>query len=306
MSVLPGLLGTPDHHGRYDYSAIVDRPNFTWPGGARLAIHIDVNVEWFAFDDAGGAVLASRNPVPDVLNYAWRDYGNRVGLWRMLALLDELELPAAALLNAAVTEHAPRIVEAFAARGDEFVAHGHTNSDEPGEMSKRGERSVIERSRDALRDVTGAAPKGYLAPLISESAHTPDLLDAAGFEYLLDWAHDEQPVWFETDRSEGGAGRILSVPYPQELNDVPQIMGRRREGAEFADMIRSAYGVHREECEARPVVMGIALHPYLMGQAHRFAHLAAVLRELREKADDKVWFTTPGAISDHFRGLHLA
>lgn len=126
-----GLGGPPDHHGRYGFSPITERPDFAWPNGARLAVHLCLNVEWFAFDDEGGAVLASRNPAPDVLNYAWRDYGNRMGLWRMLRLLDELDLPCAAMLNAAVCEHAPQIVEAFAERGAEIVAHGHTNSDAP-------------------------------------------------------------------------------------------------------------------------------------------------------------------------------
>jgi hypothetical protein len=227
-----GLGGPPDHHGRYGFSPVTERPDFSWSGGARLAVHVCVNVEWFAFDDAGGAALASRNPAPDVLNYAWHDYGNRVGLWRMLALADALEPSLAGMLNAAVCEHPPRIVEAFLERGAEIVPHGHTNSDTPGQMSKGAERDVIERLRDAIQAMTGAAPRGYLAPLVSESAHTPDLLDGLGFQYLLDWAHDERPVWFDTDAGEGGAGRILSVSCPQELNDVPQIVGRRRKGAE--------------------------------------------------------------------------
>lgn len=185
------------------------------------------------------------------------------------------------------------------------MAHGHTNSTEPGQMSREDEAAMILQTRDRLAEATGTPPTGYLAPLISESVHTPDLLEAAGYSYLLDWAHDEQPVWFDTRRPDGGTGRILSVPYPQELNDVPQIMGRRREGAEFADMIRSAYDVHARECAERPVVMGIALHPYLMGQAHRFAHLDRVLRDLKARAGEDVWWTTPGAIDRHYRALDL-
>ena len=113
----------------------------------------------------------------------------------MLELFDKLELPIVALLNAAVCDHAPQIVEAFQSRGDEIVAHGHTNSTEPGQLSRADELAMLKNARSRLKAATGKAPKGYLAPLISESVRTPDLLDEAGYEYLLDWAHDEQPIW---------------------------------------------------------------------------------------------------------------
>jgi len=293
------------HHDRYRFSPITERPDFSWPEGKRLAVYIGVNVEWFAFNEGVGAVLAASNPQPDVLNYAWRDYGNRVGIWRMLDLFDRLELPAVALLNSAVCDYAPQIVQAFQTRGDEIVSHGYTNSTQPGQLSCVDEQSMLKSTRDRLAQATGTAPKGYLAPLISESVHTPDLLDEAGYEYLLDWAHDEQPIWFKT-AAKNGAGRILSVPYPQELNDVPQIMGRRREASEFADMIIAAFKLHQRECAARPVVMGIALHPYLMGQANRFTQLERALHSIKEQAGSETWFTTAGAINTHFRGLDIA
>lgn len=144
----------------------------------------------------------------------------------------------------------------------------------------------------------GQAPKGWLGPWISHSHVTPDLLQEAGYEYLLDWCHDDQPVWMQTRR-----GRILSVPYPQELNDIPQIVGRKREGAEFADMIIDAFDVLLEESERRPLVMGIALHGYLMGHPHRLKHLDRALRYMRERQGDRVWWTTAGAVNDHFRTL---
>lgn len=293
------------HHNRYPFSPITERPDFSWPEGKRLAVYIGVNVEWFAFNQAGGAVLASANPQPDVLNHAWRDYGNRVGIWRMLDLFDRLELPVVALLNTAVCDHAPQIVQAFQTRGDEIVSHGYTNSTHPGQLSRAEEQTMLKDTRAQLAQITGTAPTGYLAPLISESIHTPDLLDEAGYEYLLDWAHDEQPVWFDTN-TQNGTGRILSVPYPQELNDVPQIMGRRRAASEFADMIVSAFELHQRECAARPVVMGIALHPYLMGQANRFAQLERALSSIKARAGSETWFTTAGAINQHFRSLDIA
>jgi hypothetical protein len=123
-------------------------------------------------------------------------------------------------------------------------------------------------------------------------------LQEAGYTYLLDWCHDDQPVWMTTRK-----GRILSVPYPQELNDIPQIVARKREGEDFADMILDAFAVLHEESTRRPLVMGIALHAYIVGQPHRFRHLARALREMVKRADGKVWFTTAGAIAEHAAAL---
>ncbi|WP_299822115.1 polysaccharide deacetylase family protein [uncultured Jannaschia sp.] len=154
------------HHNRYDFSPITKQPNFDWPGGKRLAVHIGVNVEWFSFDNEGGAVLAQAKPAPDVMNYTWRDYGNRVGIWRMFDLFDRLGVPVAGLLNDAVADHAPQIVERFMARGDEIVAHGRTNSEAPGQLPVDEERAMIEQARSRLHEATGTTPKGYLVPLI--------------------------------------------------------------------------------------------------------------------------------------------
>ena len=288
------------HHDRFPYSAITDRPDFSWPDGKRLAIYLGINLESFAFGSGEGAVLASPNPAPDVLNFAWRDYGNRVGVWRMIQLLDDLGLPCTVLPNTAMYHHASPVMEAFRSRGHEVAAHGRTNSEKQGEMSEDEERSLIEEVTAEIESREGTRPKGWLGPFISESMHTPDLLEEAGYEYVLDWAHDEQPVWMQTR-----SGRILAVPYPQELNDVPQIMGRRAEAPEFARMILDAFELHLAECERRPVVMGIAFHPYLMGQAHRFGHLRDVLRRVVDSADDRVWLTTAGDINTRFRGLGL-
>ena len=288
------------HHGRYPYSAIIDRPDFSWPENKRLAIYIAVNLECFPFGEGTGATLTSEKPKPDVLNYAWRDYGNRVGVWRMLDLFDELDLPSTALINSEMYTQAPRVVEAFRERGDEISAHGRTNAEKQGQMSEGDESALIAEATQTIKEAEGATPKGWLGPWISESEVTPDLLQEAGYDYLLDWSHDDQPVWMKTRR-----GRILSVPYPQELNDIPQIVNRQKEGRMFADMILDAYATFEAESAARPLVMGIALHPYIIGQAHRLPHLARALKQLRERADERVWFTTAGAISDHFRSLSV-
>ena len=279
-------------HGRYPYSAITERRPYDWPDGKRLAIYIGLNLEWFAFGEGLGAELAPGGPPPDVLNYAWRDYGNRVGVFRIADLFGELKLPVSLLLNAQMLEHAPQAIRAFP--GAEIVGHGRTNSERQGTLSEAEERVLIAETTAALEKFSGERPRGWLGPWISQSPLTPDLLQEARYSYLLDWCHDDQPTWMTTRK-----GRILSVPYPQELNDIPQIVARKREGADFADMIVDAFEVLQADCDKRPLVLGIALHAYIMGQPHRFKHLARALSHLVRKADDKVWFTTAGEIAAH-------
>lgn len=289
----------PDH-GRYAYSAITKRPDFTWPDGRRLAVYLGMNVECFGFGAGLGAELAPGGPQPDVLNYCWRDYGNRVGAWRMLELFDRLGVPTTALVNSDIYHAAPGLAEAFRHRGDEIAGHGRTNAERQGTLAEQDERALIAEATDVLTAHEGQAPKGWLGPWISQSIVTPDLLHEAGYEYLLDWCHDDQPTWMTTRN-----GRILSVPYPQELNDIPQIVGRKREGADFADMICDAFDVMLEESARRPLVMGIALHGYLMGQPHRLKHLERALRYIQDTGGDRVWWTTAGAINDRYRDLGL-
>ncbi|MDX8347331.1 polysaccharide deacetylase family protein [Cognatiyoonia sp. IB215446] len=284
------------HHGRYAYSAITDRPDFDWPDGRRLAVYLGMNLECFAFGEGLGAELAPGGPQPDVLNYGWRDYGNRVGAWRMLELFDRLSVPTTALVNSDLYEHAPGLIEAFRNRGDEIAGHGRTNAERQGVLDEDAERALIEEATKTVEQHEVHRPKGWLGPWISQSAVTPDLLEEAGYEYLLDWCHDDQPIWMKTR-----GGRILSVPYPQELNDIPQIVGRKREGAEFGDMICDAFDVMLEESTRRPLVMGIALHGYLMGHPHRLKHLERALRHIRDNGGDQIWWTTAGAISDHYK-----
>lgn len=283
-------------HGRYTYSAITDRDDFDWPDGRRLAVYLGMNLECFAFGEGLGAKLAPGGPRPDILNYTWRDYGNRVGAWRMLELFDRLDVRTTALVNSDLYREAPGLVDAFRARGDEIAGHGRTNAERQGCLPEAEERALIEEATSTIENHENVRPKGWLGPWISQSVVTPDLLEEAGYEYLLDWCHDDQPVWMRTRK-----GRILSVPYPQELNDIPQIVGRKREGADFGDMICDAFDVMVEESERRPLVMGIALHGYIMGHPHRLKHLERALRHMFEAGGEKVWWTTAGAINTHYR-----
>ncbi|MEO9650478.1 MAG: polysaccharide deacetylase family protein [Roseobacter sp.] len=287
-------------HNRYTYQSIQDRPDFSWPNNARLAVYLGMNLECFSFAEGLGAEIAPGGPQPDVLNYTWRDYGNRVGAPRMRELFDRLGVPCTALINSDLYVQAPGLGESFAVRGDEIAGHGRTNAERQGDLSQEEERRLILDATKVLSEQHGKAPKGWLGPWISQSVHTPDLLHEAGYEYLLDWCHDDQPTWMQTR-----SGRILSVPYPQELNDIPQIVARKREGSEFADMIIDAFDVMLAESTRRPLVLGIALHGYLMGHPHRIGHLERALQHIQTVGGDKVWWTTAGGINDHYRSLDL-
>ena len=290
-------------HDRYDYAPWRGRARWTWPGGARLAVYLGVNLEHFAFGEGLGAELAPGaasgvGPHPDILNHAWRDYGNRVGAWRLLDLLDTLSLPCTVLLNSAMYDHAPALVAAHRARGDEIAGHGRTNSERQGVLGEAAERALIEVATAAIRAHEGAPPRGWLSPWISESATTPDLLAEAGYRYTLNWCADDQPVWHRTR-----AGRLLAVPYPQEVNDIPSIIARKDGAEAFADMIVADFEERlRQVRDGVAQVMGIALHPYIVGQPYRMRALRRALEHVAARREE-VWVCTAGAVFDHVAGL---
>jgi allantoinase len=294
---IPGAPVLPTH-GRYRYSAIRHRPAYDWPNGTRLAVYVALNLEHFAFGEGLGAELAPAGPQPDVLNFAWRDYGNRVGVWRLLDLFDALELPASVLVNASIYGYCPEVMDAFRARGDEVVGHGRTNSERQGILDEDAERALIRGTTRVIEAAEGQAPSGWLGPWISQSRVTPDLLAEEGYGYLLDWCMDDQPIWFATR----GGGRILSVPYPQELNDIPAIVARKDSAEDFAATITAAFDEMRDQAASGPLVMGIALHPYIVGQPHRLRALRGALRHIAASRES-IWLTTAGAISAHCRTL---
>jgi allantoinase len=285
-------------HNRYGYAPLRGRADYTWPAGRRLAVYFALNLEHFSYGEGLGAELAPGGPHPDILNFAWRDYGNRVGAWYMLDAFDALQLPMAALVNSAMYDYAPELITACRARGDEIVGHGRTNAERQGDLDEAAERRLIGEATSRLTEAEGRPPEGWLGPWISHSHVTPDLLAEAGYRYLLDWCMDDQPIWFKCR----GGKRILAVPYPQEVNDIPQIVGRKIGGEAFADIIVDQFDEMLELSQTRPLVMGVALHAYLVGQPHRLRHLKRALRHIA-KHRDRIWLTTPGAIARHCESL---
>jgi len=278
-------------HDRYDYVPLRGRLNYTWPQGKRLAVYFALNLEHFSFGEGLGAELSPGGPQPDVLNFAWRDYGNRVGAWRCLELFDSLKLPAGVILNTALYDYCPELVAACVKRGDELIGHGHTNSERQGELAEEREIALLKSCKERIEKESKVRVSGWLSPWISESVVTPDLLAETGYRYTLNWCHDDQPVPLETR-----GGKLWSIPYPQELNDIPMIVARLMGAEEFADLIVDNFDEMLAQSKGQSLVMGIALHPYIVGQPYRLKHLRRALRHIAQK---RVWLTTPGKICDY-------
>jgi hypothetical protein len=282
-------------HGRYDYSPISARPDYSWPGGKRLAVHFCLNVEHFSFGEGLGNDYSVPQPHPNVRSFAWRDYGNRVGAWRLLEFAEEYGLPYALLINSALYDYCPELVEAYAARGDEIVGHGRTNAENLKDfLWEEDEARVIKEVADTFA-AAGVPATGWMGAGAYENATTPDLLKEAGYRYVMDWPADDQPFWLRTR-----SGPILSVPYPVELNDSPAVVHRQHSAHEFCDMLVDQFDEMVEQSEHAPLVCNLSIHPYVFGQPFRLRVLRNALAHcVNHPLKDRVWFCKPGDVSDY-------
>ena len=284
-------------HGRYGYSNITRRPDYSWPEGRRLALYVALNIEAFGFGVGKGAAIAPPDQAQSHSVFSWRDYGNRVGVWRLFDLLDDLGLPAEAQMNTEIYEAAPDIPERLRKRGDEILGHGVTNSDEQGELSEAEERALIEGVTGTIARHEGAPPVGWMSPWLSNSSLTMDLLQEAGYRYVMDWTMDDQPMWLRTRK-----GRILSVPYPIEVNDTRGIVWYRHSSAEFADMIVDQFDEMLEQSRRQPLVCPISLHPFVTGRPYRIRQLRRAFQHILEHREE-IWITRPRDICAHIEAL---
>jgi allantoinase len=281
-------------HDRYDYVPLPERKDYSWPGGKRLAFCLTTNVEWFAFGTGLGHDPAKTGEPQTHRNYSWRDYGNRIGIWRLFELFEELRLPAAHNCNSLLYRYAPQIMDAIRRRGDEVVAHGRTNAENLRGMWQPDEERLLREVTETIAQKEGKPPKGWMGAGAYETANTPDLLKELGYRYLMDWPMDDQPVWLRTR-----AGPILSVPYPIELNDAQAIIHRHQDAASFCDMIVAQFDEMIEQCRRHPLVMNVSVHPYVFGQPFRLRGLRRALKHCVGHAQhDFVWWTRPGEIAD--------
>jgi allantoinase len=280
----------------YPYSPIVARPRLEWPDGARVAFYIGLNIEHYHVDKpATSASMATIGLVPDPMNYGWRDYGVRVGIWRLIDLLDRVGMAASVLVNSEVCEHYPQIVEAGVERGWAWLGHGQTNSRLHTGFDEEDERAYLAEMHDAIATATGTQPRGWLGPAMTETFDTPRLLRELGYTYLLDWCNDDQPYALNVEG-------MISVPYSVELNDISLWVGRNFSGEDYVRWVTDHLDQLLEDGETTGRVMALPLHPFIVNQPARHKYLARVLDEIAGR--DGVWVTTSDAIAEHYLADH--
>jgi allantoinase len=289
----------PQEQDRYPYSAIVDRKPLRWPNGARVAVWVIPNIEHFLFDRPSTSVTAvTTSLVPDVLNYSWRDYGVRVGIWRMMDVMGKHGVKGTVALNSDVCRHYPRIIEAGKQLGWEWMGHGSNNSTLINRQSEEEEKQLIKNVVDTIKTSTGQQPRGWLSPALSESHRTLDILAENDIQYVGNWVNDEQPYPMRVK-----SGSIISMPYSIELNDIPVFLDQGQAPETFGKMISDQFDVLYEDGAKTGRVMSICLHPFLIGHPHRSKYFDQALAHIR--ARQEVWITTGGEINDWYRKNYL-
>ena len=278
----------------FSYSPIAGRPRFQWPGNARVALWVVPNIEHYQYLPGSTRVRNPwpRMPHPDVLGYSLRDYGNRVGVWRMLDVFDKHRIRATVSLNIANFEMYPEIMKACETRGYDTLCHGIFNTEYLWGMAEHEERAYIADCVARFRKLTGRQLRGWFSPGVSYTTRTLDLVAEAGFTYSADLYHDDQPTPLRVRQ-----GSLISVPYSMDLNDAV-LYRYDAEGEEFARWIMDHFDTVWSEGGEIPRVMCIALHPYMMGQPHRIRHLDHALAHIL--AHEGVWQATGAEIADWY------
>ena len=286
-------------HGRYDYSSLPNRVQYEWPNGTKLAVYVAMNIEAFSYGEGKGAAIAPPEQAMSHSIYSWRDYGNRIGFWRLMDMFDDLQIPVQHQLNTAIYDECPDIPERIRSRNDEFLGHGYTNSEEQGGLSEQKEKDLITECTATITKHEGKAPTGWMSPWLSNSETTMDLLQEAGYRYVMDWTMDDQPIWIKTR-----GGKILSMPYPVEANDNRGIVWYRYTSSEFTDMLIDNFDEMLEQTQrdGHPLVCPISLHPFVVGRPYRIRQLRRALEHIL-KYKDRIWLTRPGDICQHIENL---
>jgi peptidoglycan/xylan/chitin deacetylase (PgdA/CDA1 family) len=280
---------------RVPYSAIVDRPPLVLPGGARIVVWVIVNVEnWDARRPLPRTVLPPPmgNPlIPDLPNWAWHEYGMRVGYWRFLDCLTREGVVPTLAINGSVCEAYPRIAQAALDAGWEFMGHGYVQAPM---HNLEDQRSSIRRAIEIISRFTGRKVRGWESPGLTETIDTADLLASEGIEYVADWVLDDQPCMIRTS-----AGQIVSVPYTVEMNDVSMMAVAGHASDEFLKRGIRQFDRLYEESRTTTRVMSVSIHPYLTGVPHRIGYFEELIRYIKEK--DGVVFWTGEQILDWYK-----
>jgi peptidoglycan/xylan/chitin deacetylase (PgdA/CDA1 family) len=281
-------MGSGTVNGRYDYSPITSRRPGQWPHGKRLAVYVAVGVEEYRFGDGQTEDILPAMPAPDWANRSWRDYGNRVGAFRLFDRLSHFGIAPTVLLNTMVYDSAPAVMHAARAAGAEIVAHGISNSDALATVPD--ERAYLAAVSDRIEAEEGSRPLGWSSPWLSQTARTVDLLGELGYVYVLDLHLDDQPVWLKA-----AGGPILHIPYALELNDSSTIIGRQASASEFADMIIDEFDELVLAAREQPLVMPIVLHSFISGVPFRLKQISRALAHITAHTSE-VWLTQPREI----------
>lgn len=278
------------------YAPVTSRPRVQWPHGKRLAFWIVPNVEFYEYTPppARGRETWDRVPAhPDVREYGFRDYGNRIGIWRMGALLEQYPVRPTVSLNLALLDHFPEIAQLIRDKAWAVMSHGIYNTRFLYGMDEQQERAFYADNVATLERHTGARLQGILTPAITNTARTPALIAEAGLSYHADWVHDDVPVPIIVP-----GRRLISMPYSYDLNDAPLFDGRPYGGRYFVDACKAAFDRLYAESADGGRVFCIALHPYQIGQPHHIGHLREILDHVC--AHDGVWHATGDEIAARF------
>jgi allantoinase len=280
---------------RADFSPIVDRKPLKLPRGARVAVWVIVNIEeWPFFEPMARTVIPPPQGVtivPDITNFGWFEYGLRVGIWRIIDVLDKYQIRASVSLNGSVCNTYPQIVDACLKSGWELFGHGFVQKALPEE---KDERDVIRRTIEVIREKTGQKPRGWMGPGLHETVHTPDILAEEGIEYVLDWVNDDQPYPLKVKQ-----GSLFSIPYTMELNDIPIYAVEHHRSSELFDRTCDQFDTLYEEGKKDYRIMAIAVHPYITGVPHRIGYFKKIFEYI--KKHDKVIFMTGSEILDWYK-----
>jgi allantoinase len=276
----------------FSYSPIVEREPIHWPGDARVAFYVGLNVEHFQVDRPSTSIFeGTASLVPDPLNYGWRDYGPRVAIWRLMESLDRYRIRASVLLNSAVCIRYPQIIEAGRARNWAWLAHGRDNSTWQADMSADQERAYLTDVVETIEKATGRRPRGWLGPGLTETFQTPALLAELGLRYVLDWTNDDQPYPLNVPG-------MLSVPYSVEVNDIGLFVTNGLRGPDFVQVVKDQLDQLYTDSVNSGRVMALALHPFVIGQPFRRKYLDQALEYVANHPG--VWLTTSDEIAEHY------
>jgi len=281
-------------HDRYDWSMLADRKPVAWPGGKRLALWVNVALQYFPLNQQGRPfppVGGMTTTYPDLRHYTLREYGNRVGIYRFLEAFDTYQVKPTFAVSARLAERYPYLLKRLVERGDEIISHGwHMDAPHYGGVDRDEESELVARSLDTLRNATGQAVAGWLSPSKSQSMNTPDLLVENGVRYMCDWINDDMPYNFRTS-----AGDIVSMPLSTELEDRFIMQANLHSESEYADQVQDAFDyLYAEAVEQGGRMLALSIHPWMLGQPHRIGRLEQVLEYITDH--DGVWSASAGEI----------